>query len=159
MGSRVLPEQRIEYLEKQAEFFKTKHVEQIVNKRSEIQSQKDKSEDEIRAEIEKFNKQQVSEKELHFMALRFARFQYHKEKKHFEAWLRGDSVYVYHGQRFPVLTERFLKQTQSAKDFINSLNEQQDIDGEGMAESGSAVEIPGDSPERDSETLRSDSDS
>lgn len=156
MGSRILPEQRLEYMKKQEEVFKDKYLKDIIKKRSDIESQEDKTEEEIRLEIDKFNKEQITERELELLAKRFARFQHNKEQKHFKSWLKGESTYVYHEQTFPVLTERFLKQTQSIKDIVkveSDGKDTKDVDGQGVAESGLDPSISADSAERDRETL------
>lgn len=118
MGSIVTPENRKEYEVKQAEAFKERYVADIIRQRSEISSQEDKTEDEIRLEIDKFNKEQISETELDEMAKRFARFQTNKEQKHYKTWLSGRSFFRYKGRTFPVITEKFLKQTKSIKDIV-----------------------------------------
>lgn len=118
MGSIVTPENRNEYEAKQVEAFKERYVANVKRQREEISSQEDKSEDEIRSEIEHFNKEQFSEEELEAMAKRFARFQTNKEQKHYNTWLLGRSSFRYKGRTFPVITERFLKETKSIKDIV-----------------------------------------
>lgn len=118
MGSIVTSENRNEYEIKQAEAFKERYVADVKRQREEISNQEDKTEDEIRFEIEQFNKEQISEEELESMAKRFARFQTNKEQKHYKTWLSGGSFFRYKGRTFPVITEKFLKQTKSIKDIV-----------------------------------------
>lgn len=118
MGSMITAENRREYEKKQAEAFKERYIADVIAKRENIEKQEDKTPEEIAAEVEKFNNEQISEEQLEAMSKRFARYQSNKEKKQFSAWLAGRVTFTYKGQSFPVLTEAFLKQTKSIKDIV-----------------------------------------
>jgi len=154
MGTRLTPENLGEYKKQQSEAFKDKFLADVVRKREEIENQEDKSEEEIAKEINEYNSQQPSERGLELLSQRFAKFQAGKEKKHYEAWLKGKSSFTYKSKNFPVLTQRFLEQTQSIKEIIpvnESIESGSEVEG-----SGNTPEVSGNSKGGDNETLRSD---
>jgi hypothetical protein len=118
MGTVMTPTLRREYMKKQAEGFKAQYIADVELKRSTIQEQEDKSAEEIAKEVDEFNEKQVTEAELDSLAERYSRFQINKENKQFKAWMKGESYYTYKGKTFPVITERFLKESQSIKDIV-----------------------------------------
>lgn len=120
MGSVINEENRRKYEQKEMELFKDRYISDIDKKRNDILTQKDKTEEEIDFEIKRFNSNQISEEELEYLAKRFARYQSNKEKKHYNAWLKGKHSFTYKKTTFPVLTEKFLKDTKSIKDIIKT---------------------------------------
>lgn len=123
LGSRITAATRNRYEEKQAEMFKQKYIRDVESKREQIKKQEDKTEDEIQAEINTFNSEQVSEQELEAMAKRFARYQTNKEQKHYKAWLQGKAWFKYKGQNFPVITERFVSEGKDVHEIIKEEND------------------------------------
>lgn len=125
MGSRVTAENRTEYLTAQVNGFKEQYTAKVVAEREKILSS-DKTKDEIDSLIEEFNAKQISEARLHELALKFSLFQANKEVKHYKAWLKGASYFKYAGQVFPVLTQRFLENSQSIKEIHRDLPKEED---------------------------------
>lgn len=118
MGSIINPKNRNEYLNAQRESFKERYVNDVVNRRQEILDQEDKSDEEIANEVEEFNNNQISEEDLEVLAENFAKYQSLKELKHLKAYIKGKQFFTFRGVRFPVLTEKFLEDTQSIKEII-----------------------------------------
>ena len=102
----------------QKQAFIEKYIRDVETKREDILKQEDKNPEEIQKELEEFNNSQVTEKELDILGDRFSNFQVRKENKHFKAWLKGEKFFTYLGQKYPVLTERFLRQSKSIKDIV-----------------------------------------
>lgn len=157
MGSIITAANRAEYEAKQAEGFKERYVNDVVKKREEIRKQEGKEEDEIQAEVNVYNAEQISEEELERLAKRFARYQTNKERKHYKAWLAGRSSYVYKGSTFPVLTEAFLKNSKSIKEIVK-VGDDGDTNGITNAASAAPAGLSKDNERGVDETVRSDSD-
>jgi hypothetical protein len=154
MGSRVNAVNRKSYETAQVEYFKERYTQDVVKKRENIEAQKDKTQDQIDLEVDIFNKAQISEEELDSMAFRFGKYQVNKENKHYKAWLKGKSSFVYKGQTFPVLTEKFLNNSKSIKDIIKV--EENGVNTTGYSEVADYTELSGDNEVRDDETIRPD---
>lgn len=118
LGSVITAATRNAYEVKQAKGFKDNYTRDVIKKRSEIEQQTGKTEEEILEEVSAFNAEQISEEELDAMSKRFARFQSNKENKHYKAWLAGKQTFFYKGKSFPVLTESFMKKSKSIKEII-----------------------------------------
>lgn len=123
IGSRITPETRAAYEELQARYFRERFIADVVAKREKIQNQEGKTPEDIQVEVQKFNSEQMNERELEELSWRFARNQTNKEQKHYRAWERGDSFYTYKGNRFPVMTEEFINKTKEIKE-IEQLKEE-----------------------------------
>lgn len=116
LGSRITPETRRAYEELQSRYFIERFTADVVAKREKIKNQEGKTIEEIEEEVRKFNSEQMNERELEELSWRFARNQTNKEQKHYKAWQRGDSFYIYKGNRFPVMTEEFINKTKEIKE-------------------------------------------
>lgn len=95
MGDVVTAENRREYIQNQARLYR----EQL--ERTQTEENK-KTEDELNAESQGYGL-----------------FRARKEQKHFKAYLRGDSFYVYAGQTFPVMTGEFIREARTANQLID----------------------------------------
>ncbi len=62
---------------------------------------------------------EITDNQLQKEAEYYAQYVVNKEKKHFEAYLRGEKSFRYKKRRFPVMTEEFIKNSSDAKDIIN----------------------------------------
>jgi hypothetical protein len=60
--------------------------------------------------------EQVTEDELEVMAQQYAKYQIIKEQKHYKAFLKGKDTYSYKGTRFPVMNDKFMKNTRDVKE-------------------------------------------
>lgn len=118
MGSFVTPENRNEYMQKQAAAFKENYTKDVELELQKIQENENLTEEEIAKKVEEFNRSRLSERAVELLSMRFARYQSNKEKKHYKAWLRGKEFFTYRGDTFPVITERFLKNSKSIKDIV-----------------------------------------
>jgi hypothetical protein len=155
MGSVITPENRNQYERDQANAFVERYVANIEKERNDIKNQDDKSEDEINMEVAEFNSKQTSERELMMTAVRFARFQSTKEKKHYAAWLKGKSHFKFKERTFPVLTERFLRQSKSIKEIIKVEEDGSNgkTDGLGYAAGKALAGLSSNSEGRDDKTV------
>ncbi len=95
LGSNVNPENRREFINKQIELFKQKY-------------ERTKKEDD-----------EITDNQLQKEAEHYARYVVNKEKKHFEAYLRGEKSFKYKKRVFPVMTEEFIKNSSDVKEIIN----------------------------------------
>jgi len=154
MGSTITASNRRLYESAQADYFKDRYISETVEKREKIKNQEDKTPEQIELEVDVFNSAQISEQELNEMAARFGRYQANKENKHYKAWLKGKSSFVYKGQAFPVLTEKFLNYSKSIKDIIKV--EENGVNRTGYSEVTDNIELSGDNEIRDDETIRPD---
>lgn len=116
VGSNITPEKRRAYEELQAKYFRERYVADVVAKREKIKNQEGKPPEEIEIEVQKFNSEQINERELEEMSWKFARNQTNKEQKHYRAWEKGHSFFMYKGNRFPVMTEEFINKTKEIKE-------------------------------------------
>ena len=118
MGTRITPELRNDYKRKQAEAFISTHIRASEAAVEKINSDPDLSDEEKLVELNKYYEKQPDEEDLQALSERFAAFQCAKEEKHYKAWLAGKDKFYYKSQGFPVLTEKFLKESQSMKDIL-----------------------------------------
>ena len=95
LGSNVNPENRREFINKQIELFKQKY------------------------ERTKKEYDEITDNQLQKEAEHYARYVVNKEKKHFEAYLRGEKSFKYKKRVFPVMTEEFIKNSSDVKEIIN----------------------------------------
>lgn len=137
LGSKISPKNRRAYMRSQIEYFIERHTADVISGREKIESQKDKTEDEISHEVALYNMSQPTEEEQLGMAERFARYQCNKENKHYRAWCAGKRHFIFQKEVFPVMTEEFVMKSKEAKEIKR-------VDGGdqsgGTAETG--VELP-----------------
>lgn len=127
-GSSITASNRRDYMSKQAEMFKERHIAEVIRKRDEIKK-KDISEDEMNVELDAFNKEQLTDEQLEMSSRRFAIFQVNKENKHYKAWLKNKAWYRYKGNRFPVISQEFLDKTETVKPIEKIENDTGNKDG------------------------------
>lgn len=119
MGSMVTPENRHQYEENQAASFIEKYNFDQDKEKQKIEENDKLAEEQKEEKLKELEKSRVSGRALEMLAQRFGRYQRIKEQKHYKAWLRGEEYYSYKGSTFPVLTEKFLKDSKSIKDIVN----------------------------------------
>lgn len=122
MGSVITGENRRSYIEGQKQLFKQRFNNEIDLKIQEIVEDDvlNQNEKDIRLGI--IENDRISDEKLEEMSDRFARFQANKEVKHYNAYKKGKPFFIYMGRRFPVLTEKFIKDSKSIKDIIKVEN-------------------------------------
>jgi len=161
LGSVVTPSNHGAFRANQITYFEERYIADGVAEREKIKAQEDKTPEEIEMEVEAFNEKRPDEVELRNMAIRFARKMVTREHKHWKAFLAGKSHYFYNGEKYPVMTEGLIEETQSIQELLAQLK-QYDADklntaGGVQSEDGAiqdSIEGGTNLPEGEHETLR-----
>lgn len=118
LGSRITAENRREYEQSVIDSNIQRMMFDIEAEIERIMFQEDKDDTEINKELELFDKSKMTDGAIKMLAKTQARFQVNKENKHYKAWLKGRSFFKYKGQMYPVMTDKFIKDSQSIKDIV-----------------------------------------
>lgn len=90
------------------------------NRRQFMETQKQIFKDQYKSRLDKGKvEEELTDKELEREADKFARFVVNREKKHLQAYIRGDQYYKYQNQMLPVITSDFAKTARTADQIID----------------------------------------